>query len=169
MPQFSSSHLLDVLEHNRITILYVAPPVVQLIANDGRFQKKHLESMKCILSGAAPLGQELITKFHSKMGTNFQFTQGYGLSETSPLVAQSKYSDLKSVGLIAVNTQVRILETNPDKVQRNLGVNETGEIAVKGPQVMKGYYKNAKATEDCMDGEWFKTGDLGHVDDDGID
>lgn len=168
MPQFTSNNLLDVLEQNPITAMYVAPPVVQLIASDARFKRKHLEHIKFLTSGAAPLGHELIAKFHSKMGTHFQFGQGYGMSEASPLVSRSKYSDWKSVGLILVNTHVRILGTT-DNFQKNLGVNETGEIAVKGPQVMKRYYKNAKATEDCMDGEWYKTGDLGHVDQDGID
>ncbi|XP_015113051.1 4-coumarate--CoA ligase 1 isoform X2 [Diachasma alloeum] len=165
MPQFSSNNLLDVLKRNKTTALYVVPPVVQLMANDDRFNKKHVENVKNVLCGAAPLGNELISKFQSKMGINFN--QGYGLTETSPTVSRSKYSACDSVGLIIVNTQIRIISRDNDKFGNNLGANELGEILVKGPQVMAGYYKNVKATEDCMDGEWFKTGDLGYVDDKG--
>ncbi|XP_015113043.1 4-coumarate--CoA ligase-like 7 [Diachasma alloeum] len=167
MPQFTSNNLLDVLEKYRTTLLYVAPPVVQLIANNSRFTKKHFEAIKCVTSAAAPIGMELITKFRSKIGTNLHFTQIYGLTETSPVITRSKYSVWNSAGLIAVNTQVRIVGRDDDKFGKNVGVNETGEIVVDGPQVMKGYYKNTKATEDCMDGKWLKTGDLGHIDDKG--
>ncbi|XP_015126165.2 4-coumarate--CoA ligase 1, partial [Diachasma alloeum] len=167
MPEFTSNNLLDVLENNEVTELHLAPPVVQLIANDSRFSKKHMERVKCVMSGAAPLGLELITKFQSKMSTNCQFTQAYGLTETSPMITKSKYSDCQSVGLISVNTRIRIVGRNNENTGMNLGIDETGEIVVKGPQVMKGYYKNTKATEDCMEGEWFKTGDLGYINDKG--
>ncbi|XP_015110310.1 probable 4-coumarate--CoA ligase 5 [Diachasma alloeum] len=165
MPQFTPNNLLDILEKNKTSALYVAPPIVQLMTNDDRFNKKHVECVKIFLSGAAPLGTELVAKFQAKM--KHSINQGYGLTETSPMVSRSKYSAAESVGLISVNSRIRIVCGNDDKFGHNLGLNEMGEIFVKGPQVMTGYFKNVKATEDCMDGEWFKTGDLGHIDEKG--
>ncbi|XP_063987892.1 uncharacterized protein LOC135168006 isoform X2 [Diachasmimorpha longicaudata] len=163
MPRFTANNLLDVLKENKTTALYVVPPVIQLMVNDDRFIKEYVESVKNVVSGAAPLGGELINKFHSKM--QVKVTQGYGLTETSPLVARAKHSDWNSAGLITINTKIRIVDSDNDNLRINLGTNKIGEIYVKGPQVMAGYYKNKKATDDCMDGEWFKTGDLGYVDD----
>uniref|UniRef100_A0A0C9RGF5 4CL3_0 protein n=1 Tax=Fopius arisanus TaxID=64838 RepID=A0A0C9RGF5_9HYME len=167
VPQFTSNIFLDVLDKNRSTVLYVAPPIVQLMTTDNRFNRKHMECVKCVVSGAAPTGTQLITKLYSKVNLNFHFGQAYGLTETSPMISRSKKSPWDSSGLIAVNTELRIVSEDDDKGGKNLGINETGEIVVKGPQVMKGYYKNPKGTEDCMDGNWFKTGDSGYIDDKG--
>ncbi|XP_011305449.1 4-coumarate--CoA ligase 2 [Fopius arisanus] len=163
IPQFTIKNLLDVLEKIRTTVLYVVPPVLQITVKDERFTKKHMDYVNSVTSGAAPLGIEIIKQFHAKMGSHIPFSQGYGLTETSPVVARSKYSSWDSSGFIFVNTDVRIVHINDENVQKNLGVNETGEIFVKGPQVMKGYYKNPQATADCIDGGWLKTGDLGYV------
>lgn len=76
MPQFSSTALLDVLEKNKVSILYVAPPIVQLLANETRFNKKHLNSLRSIMCGAAPLGEEVINKFLERADSTITFTQG---------------------------------------------------------------------------------------------
>ncbi|XP_008557378.1 uncharacterized protein LOC103578173 [Microplitis demolitor] len=167
MPQFSSTALLDVFEKHKITILYIAPPIVQMLANDDRFTTRHLERVKLIMSGAAPTGEEVIAKFLNRAGPHINFTQGYGLTETSPAICKSKRAPIESSGFLVPNTQVRIVGHEENNKGKNLGVNETGEIFVRGPQVMKGYFKNPKATADCMEGDWFKTGDLGSVDDEG--
>lgn len=72
-----------------------------------------------------------------------------------------------SCGYLIPNTQMRIVSTRDDTLGRNLGLREIGEIYIRGPQVMKGYYKNPKATADSMDGDWYKTGDLGYYTEDG--
>ncbi|XP_015119933.1 4-coumarate--CoA ligase 1 isoform X2 [Diachasma alloeum] len=163
MSKFTSDTLLSVLEKYRATIFLGVPPVIQLMINDDRFNEKHLARLKILGSGAAPLTHELITKFRAKMGSSFRFSQGYGLTETSPMITLGKNASTESVGLLIPNTQVRIVHQEDDP-GRNLGVGEIGEILVRGPQVMKGYYKNVKATEECMDKEWFRTGDLGYID-----
>lgn len=71
-----------------------------------------------------------------------------------------------SCGYLVPNTQMRIVSTQ-DTPGRNLGTHEIGEIYIRGPQVMKGYYKNPKATADTMDEDWYKTGDLGYYTKDG--
>jgi len=84
--------------------------------------------------------------------------QGYGLTETSPVVTTTKFdnindSNIKSVGQVIPGCEVKIVDN---------------EIWVKGENVMLGYYKNEEATKEVMDGEWFKTGDLGYVDENGF-
>jgi long-chain acyl-CoA synthetase len=92
----------------------------------------------------------------------FPYIIGYGLTETSPLIAGTRLGEvvkIGSTGLAMVGVDVKIHEPNPH--------NGEGEIYVKSPSVMLGYYKDEEQTKEVMDGEWFKTGDLGYLDEDG--
>ena len=98
------------------------------------------------------------------------FIYRYGTTELSPLVTLGSINTRKSTlscGYLISNTQMRIVSKQDDTLGRNLGPHEIGEIYVRGPQVMKGYYKNPKATADTMDGDWYKTGDLGYYTENG--
>ncbi|XP_072752220.1 uncharacterized protein [Anoplolepis gracilipes] len=161
MPQFSMNNLIKLLEEHRCTVLHTVPPIVQMMAYDQRITSRHVESIKLILSGAAPLGEESIAKFQSRVSNSVNFVQGYGASELSPLCTISLDAPSLSSGYLIPNTQLRIVGTRQDNLGRNLIPGEVGEIYIRGPQVMKGYYKNPQATADSMDGDWFKTGDLG--------
>jgi len=110
-----------------------------------------------IAGGAAP--DPLVAKGLREFG--FNFIQGYGLTETSPILALNRIDSFKddAAGIPLPNVQIKI--SNPDE-------NGSGEIWTKGPNVMLGYYKNEKATEDTFESNWFKTGDIGFVDDDGF-
>jgi len=116
-------------------------------------------NLKGIVCGAAPLNPQLITDFRA-FGINIQ--EGYGITECSPLVAVNKYGKerLRSVGPAVLFCQVKIDIDNPE-----LG---TGEILVKGDNVMLGYYNNEEATNEVMTNEgYFRTGDIGYMDKDG--
>lgn len=91
----------------------------------------------------------------------------YGMTETSPVVSKSKGAPLETVGYLVPNCHVRIVGCNDNNMGKNLGLNEVGEIFVRGPHVMKGYYNNQKATADCFEDDWLKTGDLGSFDKNG--
>ena len=110
-----------------------------------------------IAGGAAP--DPLVAKGLREFG--FNFVQGYGLTETSPILALNRIDALKddAAGLPLPRVQIKI--NNPDE-------NGSGEIWAKGPSVMIGYYKNEKATADVFEEGWFKTGDIGFVDDEGF-
>ncbi|XP_063991226.1 uncharacterized protein LOC135169824 isoform X2 [Diachasmimorpha longicaudata] len=163
MPKFTSKNLLNILEKYRATLLFAVPPVIQLLVNDDSFNAKHLNALKVIVSAAAPLANELITKFRKKMGWSMALIQGYGLTEVSSTLSSGKHASMNSVGFLIPNTEMRII--SPENIYgKNLGVGQIGEILVRGEQVMKGYYKNVKATKECMDNNWFKTGDLGYID-----
>lgn len=81
----------------------------------------------------------------------------HGTPDVSPL----------SCGHLLPNTHMRIVGTEDINFNKNLGPKEIGEVYVRGPQIMKGYYKNPKATAETMDKDWYKTGDLGYVTEDG--
>ena len=115
--------------------------------------------LRNVLVGAAPVSKEALDGF-KKLGLNV--IQGYGLTETSPVVCleTDKFKRLGSVGIKLRNVDVKINNPNEDGL---------GELLVKGPMVMKGYYENEKATKEAFteDG-WFKTGDLAIIDDEGV-
>jgi long-chain acyl-CoA synthetase len=105
------------------------------------------------ISGGAPLGKELAEFFN---GINIRVLEGYGLTETSPIISFNNLSEIRygSVGTVIPGGEVRIAED--------------GEILNKGPQNCLGYYNNPEATAELFDGEWLKTGDIGHLDKDGF-
>jgi len=115
-------------------------------------------SMRLLIAGGAAPDPK-VSKFFREVG--FTIIQGYGLTETSPILALNRLDNLKdaAAGLPLPGVEIEI--DKPDKK----GV---GEIWAKGASMMLGYYKNPTATKDTFENEWFKTGDLGYVDDDGF-
>lgn len=109
--------------------------------------------IRLFLSGGAPLSKD-IAEFFYAMG--FVILEGYGLTETSPVISLNSLEQMKfgSVGRPIPGVEVKIA---PD-----------GEILTRGPHVMKGYYKKDAETEEVFDGDWFRTGDIGHFDEDGF-
>lgn len=110
-----------------------------------------------IAGGAAP--DPLVAKGLRELG--FTFIQGYGLTETSPILALNRLDEFKddAAGLLLPRVEVKI--NNPDE-------DGIGEVWAKGPNVMLGYYKNEQLTDEAFENGWFKTGDLGYFDDDGF-
>lgn len=114
--------------------------------------------LRFVVAGAAAMSKEVIEGFYN---FGIPLYQGYGLTETSPVIAAENAENRRpgSVGKPFKNIEIRI--DNPDEE----GI---GEIVVKSPMVMLGYYENEEATEAVMDHKWFRTGDLGKLDEDGF-
>lgn len=110
-----------------------------------------------IAGGAAP--DPLVAKGLRELG--FAFLQGYGLTETAPILALNRLDNFKdnAAGIPLPGVEIKI--NNPDN-------DDIGEIYAKGKNIMLGYYKNSKLTEDSFDNGWFRTGDLGYIDSDGF-
>ena len=106
-----------------------------------------------MISGGAALSAKMMQFFN---GIGFYCGQGYGLTETSPVISVTDRENLRigSVGKLITGVEVKIADD--------------GEIITRGPNVMKGYYKMPEATKEVFDGDWFKTGDIGYIDDDGF-
>ena len=114
-------------------------------------------NIKLFISGAASLDPSIEEKFR-RLG--FNMVQGYGLTETSPVVAigNKKYHKTGSIGKCVPSDEVKLLDVNKDGI---------GELAVKGPNVMLEYYENKEATEKVLKTGWFQTGDLARIDEEG--
>ncbi len=113
--------------------------------------------LRLVICGGAASDPDMLKGYRRLGISSFE---GYGLTETAPICALNPESDVRigSVGKALPNCEIRIYEPNEEGV---------GEIQVKGPVVMKGYFRNEAATAACMDGEWFMTGDMGRKDKDG--
>ncbi len=115
-------------------------------------------AIRCFIAGgAAP--DPVVAKGLREFG--FGFVQGYGLTETSPILTLNRLQDFKDDAAGTPLPHVQIKIANPD----SKGI---GEVYAKAPNVMLGYYKNEKATEETFAGDWFKTGDVGYIDEDGF-
>ena len=115
-------------------------------------------SMRLLIAGGAAPDPK-VSKFFREVG--FNIIQGYGLTETAPILALNRLDNFKdaAAGLPLPNVEIKI--DKPDK-------SGVGEIFAKGPNIMPGYYKNQSATNETFENEWFKTGDLGYLDEDGF-
>ncbi len=167
MPRFDLEEFLQLIEKHKITRANLVPPILLALAKHPLVDKYDTSSIIEVLSGAAPLSEELGNAVATRLNCNV--IQGYGLTETSPVthVCPNFPGMVKraSVGPSLPNTAVQVVDVNTGKP---LGANERGEIWMRGPQVMKGYLNNPDATAATVDeGGWIHTGDIGYVDDDG--
>jgi len=130
------------------------------------FGKTDFSSIKGCVSGAAPLALETIKEWESRVGATI--VEVYGLSETSPLSHANPWGGKTKVGSVGVpvsDTDCRIVDI--DDGTKEMGLGESGEIILSGPQVMQGYYKKPEETENSLKDGWFYTGDIGYMDDEG--
>jgi acyl-CoA synthetase (AMP-forming)/AMP-acid ligase II len=167
MPKFDLDCYLDLVERHRATMLHVVPPVVVALAKQPSTGRRDFSSIRKLFSGAAPLGADAIQQCTRRIGCVLQ--QGYGLTETSPAthVTPADPARIKngSIGRPVANTECRVVDpvTGSDA-----GPGEDGEIWLRGPQVMKGYFKRIDDTRQTLDADgWLHTGDIGHADEDG--
>jgi len=166
------TELLKALEKHRGTIFNCVPALYAGVVNHPDVKKYNLRSIKVCSSGAAPLPPELAKRFEDVTGAIL--FEGYGLSETSPVthINPTNRKDRKfgSIGLPISDTIAKILDVETGT--KEMPVGETGELAVYGPQVMKGYWNKPDETENVMraiDGKrFFLTGDIGHMDEEGF-
>jgi acyl-CoA synthetase (AMP-forming)/AMP-acid ligase II len=162
MPRFDLEQCLDILQKYRVTFANVVPPIVLALAKHPLVDKYDLSSLRLVFSGAAPLGEEVAAAATKRIGC--LVTQGYGLTETSPVthVARVGTEQAKGIGPPIPNTESKIVDL---ATGAELGPDEEGEICIRGPQVMQGYLRRPDATAAMIDAEgWLHTGDVGYAD-----
>jgi acyl-CoA synthetase (AMP-forming)/AMP-acid ligase II len=165
MMRFDVEQMLHLIGKHRITNLYLAPPAILAMANVPDRSRFDTSSLHLISSGAAPLPLEVGERARSIYGCIV--SQGYGMTETSPVVNANPLERIKleSCGPPVSDTFEKIVSLDTGQ---ELPAGEVGELAVRGPQVMKGYWKRPQETKDCLSEDgWLLTGDIGHLDEDG--
>ena len=168
LSKFDGDMFLSAIQKYRINIAHVVPPVVLFLAKHPSVDKYDTSSIDMIMSGAAPLGGEIVKAARDRLGCRL-VRQGYGLTECSPvthivpeILGMTKPD---SVGIPICNMEVEVIDTESGE---NLTVGQEGEVLVRGPNVMKGYLNLPDATKASIteDG-WFRTGDIGYFDEEG--
>src|SRR2546423_6109108 len=166
MERFDLLQSLDLCEKHGVTYYFAVPPIVLALAN-APIDLGKMKSVKYVFCGAAPLPMDPARKLQDKTG--ILVVQGYGLTEASPLThTQPKDPGLvrlDSVGLPVHNTEQKIVDIETG--ERELPPGEDGEIILRGPQVMAGYWKAPEETARALRNGWLYTGDIGHVDAEG--
>ncbi|AWK09739.1 4-coumarate--CoA ligase family protein [Streptomyces spongiicola] len=169
LPRFDLDQFLAAIEKHRINALYVAPPIVLALAKHPAVARYDLSSLEYVVSAAAPLDAGLARACSERLGLP-PVLQAYGMTELSPgthvVPLDADNPPPGAVGKLLPCTEMRILAL--DDPGRDAAPGEEGEIAIRGPQVMKGYLNRPDATAAMIDDEgWLHTGDIGRVDDDG--
>ncbi|CAL1545805.1 unnamed protein product [Lymnaea stagnalis] len=166
LPKFEPESFLKCLQDKKITLAHLVPPLMVFLTKHPMVDGYNLKSLKRVVSGAAPLGAELTHEFQNKFSHGVKVNQGYGLTETSPVTNVDITGTPGSIGPMVANTMGKIVDLETNKI---LGPGELGEFCVKGPQVMKGYYNNKKATDEMIDPDgWLHTGDIGYFTKEGL-
>jgi long-chain acyl-CoA synthetase len=173
LPRFDPAAVLAAFSRERVGLWIAVPTMywallhhVRATGSPERSAEAGAEtaSLRLCISGGAPMPLEVLREFERVF--NVRILEGYGLSETAPVVAFNQLqrpSKPGTVGLPVFGVEVRCV----DEHDRPVAPGERGEIVVRGPNVMKGYYANPDATAEAKRGGWFRTGDIGQFDEDG--
>jgi len=168
LPRFEPAAVLDAFGREHIGLWVAVPTMYWALLQHARASGADLSgaaaSLKLCASGGAPMPVEVLRDFERTFGV--RILEGYGLSETAPVVAFNQLqrpSKPGTVGLPIFGVQVRCV----DEHDNTLPPGERGEVLVRGPNVMKGYYARPEATAEALRGGWFRTGDVGQMDADG--
>ncbi|HLA95054.1 MAG TPA: long-chain fatty acid--CoA ligase [Pyrinomonadaceae bacterium] len=168
LPRFEPQSTLDAMVKEKVNFWVGVPTMYWSLlrhAEETGYDISAIkDNMKVCTSGGAPMPVEVMKEFEEKFGVRVM--EGYGLSETSPLATFNHFqkpSKPGSVGQAIAGVEVRCVDENDVEVKRG----ERGEIIIRGPNVMKGYYKRPEATEEAFRNGWFHSGDVGVMDDEG--
>lgn len=165
MPKFNAEDVLKVIDKQKPTLFPGAPTIYIGLINHPDINKYDLSSIRACISGSAALPKEVQDKFEKITGG--RLVEGYGLTETSPVTHANPVWENRingSIGLPWPNTDARIVSL---ETREEVPLGEVGEIAVKGPQVMSGYWNNPEETDNVLKDGWFFTGDMGYMDEKG--
>jgi long-chain acyl-CoA synthetase len=166
MPRFDLQETIAAIARTRPTMFPAVPTIYSVLIQEAARTKIDLSSIKLCVSGGAPLPVETRQRFMALTGC--QLMEGYGLSETSPVVSMTPpgwtYKD-GSVGVPLPGTIVEIRD--PAEPERILPQGERGEICIRGPQVMRGYWNKPAETDRVMIAGALRTGDIGYLDEEG--
>ena len=165
IPRFDGGKALEVLERDRVTVFEGVPTMYAAMLHHPEAAERDVSALEVCVSGGAAMPVEIMRAFEQKFGC--QILEGYGLSETSPVASFNRRDRERkpgSIGLPVDGVEMRVIDDDGPEVPQG----DIGEVAIRGHNVMKGYWKLDEATAEAIDADgWFKTGDIARVDEDG--
>ena len=168
LPRFSPDEALRLMQEENITIFCGVPTMYWALLNYSKVDHydlhKIVNNLRLAISGGAAMPVEVMLAFNEKY--NVKIIEGYGLSETSPIAVFNRLDREArpgSIGFPVWGVNVRLVDADDQDVESG----EVGEIAIRGHNIMKGYYKRPEATAEAMRNGWFHSGDIGRRDEDG--
>lgn len=167
MPRFDLEQFLEIIQKYKISYANLVPPIVLALAKHPLVDNYDLSSLNTIFSGAAPLGGDVAAACSTRIDCDV--AQGYGMTELSPVSHVNpdtrEEMDMSLVGPAVPNTECRIVDPSTGE---DVEIGQSGELWIRGPQVMKGYLNNPTATANTIDDEgWLHTGDISTVNEKG--
>ncbi|TQR18242.1 class I adenylate-forming enzyme family protein [Psychrobacillus soli] len=159
----SSAKTLSAMQEQKTTFFFGPPTMYTYMLSDPNIKEYNLK-LRFAYTGGAPLSSSLFNKWRETMG--FEIVEGYGLTECSPVVSINPPNGRKKLGSVGIpinDVSVKIV----NELFEEVGIDEPGELLVKGPNVMQGYYKRLEDTQIAFIDGWFKTGDIAKRDTDG--
>ncbi|MBI1820930.1 MAG: long-chain fatty acid--CoA ligase [Nitrospirae bacterium] len=167
VPRFKTQDVLKNIEKHKATVFQGVQAMYVAINHFPGIEKRNLSSIKICVSGGGPLHVEVQEKFESL--THGKVVEGYGLTESSPVTHCHPINGMRKKGTIGLPlplTDARIVDL--EKGENDVPPGEIGELVVKGPQVMKGYWKRPEETASTLRHGWLYTGDMARMDEDGF-
>ena len=167
MERFDLETLVALIQTHRATVVHLVPPVLLALANAPGLDRSQFSTLRYMLSAAAPMAPDVARRVQERLGV--RVIQAYGLTETGPASHHSPLDPnrmrLESVGLVMADTEQRVVDLETG--ERVLNPGEIGEIVIRGPQIMAGYWNGAEETARALRDGWLHSGDIGWVDADG--
>ncbi|MBI3637656.1 MAG: AMP-binding protein, partial [Candidatus Rokubacteria bacterium] len=168
MERFDMAETLRLIAEHRITMYFVVPPVLVATLASPQAAKTDWRSVRFCMVGAAPVAPDLARRFTEMTGV--PVVQGYGLTEAGPITHINPVQDVSLVALDSAgppcsDTEQKVVDIETG--ERELPVGEVGEVCVRGPQLMDGYWNAPAATADALRDGWLYTGDIGRIDERG--
>jgi long-chain acyl-CoA synthetase len=164
LPRFDAEHALRIITGHRVTVFEGVPTMYVALLHQPDRADYDLSSLRMCISGGAALPVEVLRGFEEAFGC--AVLEGYGLSETSPVASFNHPGRERKPGSIGTpirDVQMRVVDDSGNELPQG----EVGEIVIRGPNVMKGYWHRLEATAEAIRDGWFHSGDLARVDEDG--
>jgi len=173
IPAFDPEAFLQAVERYRVTSALLVPTMMNMVMNHANLGRYDTSSLKWVFYGASPMPLDLLRRAIDRFGCKFR--QGYGLTETSPMLtvlghedhkfdnAEARFTPVKSAGRPIIGVEIRVV----DERDNDAAAGQVGEIIARGANIMKGYWNRPEITAEVLRGGWFHTGDMGTFDERG--
>jgi long-chain acyl-CoA synthetase len=165
LPRYQVDETLAAAVRRRVTVFPAVPTIYGAIAKAAQSKARDLSSVRTCISGGAPLPLEIADLFEKVTGA--RVVEGYGLTEASPTVCCNPVNGLIKHGSVGLPLERTIVEIRDPLTRALMPPNEKGELVIRGPQVMRGYWQRPEETANVLDEYGLRTGDIGYKDEDG--